>query len=138
LEDEVVKYASELQIKDHIRMIGWSDNVASLMKSSDIFIFPRLEEPKEGLGLVVVEAQAAGLPAFITPGIVKDAVIIPEMVFYHSLDHLDQWVDGINRILESGPALSKETAFHLVQNSPFELTHATDNLIYFYERKIAG
>jgi len=138
LEDEVIKYASEFQISEHIRMIGWTDSIAALMKSSDVFIFPRLETPKEGLGLVVVEAQAAGLPAFITEGIVNDAVIIPEMVYYRSLDDLDQWVEGINKILDSGAAISKETAFHRMQNSTFELSHATENLIEIYERKIAG
>jgi glycosyltransferase involved in cell wall biosynthesis len=138
LEESVMKYAVELNIKEHVRLVGWIDKMGNLMKSSDVFIFPRLETPKEGLGLVVVEAQAAGLPAFITRGIVKDAVIIPEMVFYHSLDHLDQWVHGIEKILESGPALSQEAALFRMQNSAFELSHAANNLIQYYERKITG
>jgi len=135
LEDAVVSLASEYKIKDHIRMLGWSDKIAVLMKSSDVFVFPRLETPKEGLGLVVVEAQAAGLPTFITEGIVKDAVIIPEIVFYQELKNLDQWVEDINCILDRGPAISNETALSRMKDSTFELGNATNNLIHFYERK---
>ena len=67
-ENDVRQNAIDLDVTDHIRILGWHDNVPMLMKSSDVFVFPRKENPKEGLGLVVLEAQAAGLPMFITHG----------------------------------------------------------------------
>ena len=57
------------------------------MKSANVFVFPRLEYPREGLGLVVVEAQAAGLPLVISNAIVKDAIVIPELAHYVKLDN---------------------------------------------------
>ncbi len=48
----------------------------------DAFIFPSLYE---GLGLVIVEAQAAGLPAIISDAVPAEAVVSRQAVKQHSL-----------------------------------------------------
>jgi len=60
------KVMKNLFYKKHLNIIclikyGWQlRDDTQHMKMADIFVFPRMEYPKEGLGLVVVEAQAAG------------------------------------------------------------------------------
>ena len=73
-----------LGLEDRVRMLGWRDDTVALMRVADLFVFPRAEEVsddlgKEGLGLVVVEAQAAGLSALLSRGIPDDAIVIPEL-----------------------------------------------------------
>ena len=55
IEDEAKACGS----KPRIRFVGWSDDVASLYATADIFICPSRFEP---LGNVVIEAWAYGLP----------------------------------------------------------------------------
>lgn len=133
-ERDVKQKAIELNVVDHIRVLGWHDNVPLLMKASDVFVFPRKEYPKEGLGLVVVEAQAAGLPMFITRGIVEDAVVIPELAHYNTPSNAQAWAGQINSVLNTPPPVSREASLEQMKNSAFELRTATQNLVNLYER----
>jgi glycosyltransferase involved in cell wall biosynthesis len=131
-EEEVRDRASGLGLSDRIRIIGWSDRVSDFMKSADAFVFPRLEHPREGLGLVVVEAQCAGLPVFITPGIVKDAVELPELAHWNEPSDPEKWAGDIASLLSSGPPMPKPEAYRRMITSRFEISVATANLLRHY------
>jgi glycosyltransferase involved in cell wall biosynthesis len=134
LEGKIVDQATKLGILGHIRVLGWSDEIALIMKSSDVFVFPRVEAPKEGLGLVVIEAQAAGLPMFITEGIVEDAIVIKPLAHYHSLsESAYRWAHDINITLQSPAAVSRMNCLAMMKSSRFDLTIATRNFIQLYE-----
>jgi glycosyltransferase EpsF len=134
LEAAVREKANTYGIEDHIRMAGWCENVPMTMKSSDVFVFPRKEWPKEALGVVIVEAQAAGLPMFITKGVVDDAIVIKELAHYNDLNNPSVWARQIIEVLESKPAVLRSEATYRMKKSPFELSSATNNLIDIYER----
>ena len=131
LLSEVEATAIQLNILDHIRLLGWRTDLSKIMLNADIFIFPRLEEPKEGLGLVVVEAQAAGLPMILSNGIVPDAIEISELAEFIPLrNNAVEWAD---KILGMTRKLSKAQALDRMINSKFALPKATENLIKLYE-----
>lgn len=133
LEGEVVRRADELQVMHKVRILGWSDRVADLMRSADAFVFPRLEEPREGLGLVLVEAQCAGLPLFITPGIVRDAVEVEELAHWNRPEDPGLWADSIAKVLSVGNGISREEALRRMRSSRFEISVATANLLAHYD-----
>lgn len=131
---KVIEKAKESGIQNYIRVLGWRNDVQNIMKSSDVFVFPRLEYPKEGLGLVVVEAQAAGLPMVISRAIVEDAIVINDLAFYLPLDdNSEEWADKVLEILLKGKFVSQELAYNLIAQSDFELKTATLNFINLYE-----
>lgn len=131
LHDQIKKNHMEGQT----RVLGWRDDTAMIMKQSDLFLFPRLEVPKEGLGLVVVEAQAAGLPMLTTQGIVDDAIVIPELVQRLPLD-VTVWVEEVKKILNQPQKITKAEALAKMEASCFELGNATQQLIELYERPL--
>ena len=133
-EKDVQLKAAEYDITNYIRVLGWHDNVPMLMKSSDIFIFPRKEYPKEGLGLVVIEAQAAGLPIFITHGIVPDAIVIPELAHFNDLSNPQAWASQISDLLDKPVALPQHESLARMKQSVFELGAGAKNLVDLYER----
>ena len=51
-------------LKNRVHFVGLVDNVSEYMKVSDMFVFPSREE---GMGNVVMEAMASGLPVVVTP-----------------------------------------------------------------------
>lgn len=59
----VQKQAEELGVLDRVRFLGVRSDVARLLQAMDVFVFPSLYE---GLGVAVIEAQAAGLPCLIS------------------------------------------------------------------------
>lgn len=134
LEGTIESKARALEIAEKVIVMGWRDDIPAIMLESDVIVLPGLEEPKEGLGLVVVEAQAAGLPAFITHSIIEDAVVIPSLVQYLPLaNNPKEWALKIHTTLEKGSPVTREAAFKQVRESPFELALATRNLISIYE-----
>jgi glycosyltransferase involved in cell wall biosynthesis len=132
LEQAVMDRACELGVEEHIRMIGWSDDIPDIMKACDVFVFPRLETPKEGLGLVVVEAQCAGLPVFITGGIVQDAVVLTDMAHWLKPENPDTWAQLIGKSLDQAQ-ISQSACLAQMKQSHFSIDHATENLLRIYE-----
>lgn len=133
-QENLIKEKAELfDCKNIIYILGWRDDVSQIMLDSDIFVFPRLQEPKEGLGLVVVEAQSAGLPTICTNGILDDAIIIPELVDRIALDRVEDWVLRIDSILSNPLIIKQNQAIEEMEKSPFEINNATFNLLELYE-----
>lgn len=62
----------ELGIAEHVRFLGVRSDVADLMQAMDVFVFPSLYE---GLGIALVEAQAAGLPCVVSDTIPHEAYL---------------------------------------------------------------
>ena len=75
--EEEVKLKEQVErtgLRDKVRFLGWRSDVSEIMGCFDIFVLPSLNE---GMGRVLVEAMAAGLPIVASrvggiPDLVKD------------------------------------------------------------------
>jgi glycosyltransferase involved in cell wall biosynthesis len=75
--DEEIKLKEQVEragLADKVRFLGWRSDVDEIMGCFDIFVLPSLNE---GMGRVLVEAMAAGLPIVASsvggiPDLVKD------------------------------------------------------------------
>lgn len=131
LTKEVELKAAEYGISEHIRLPGWRNDLPSVMKSCDVFVFPRVEKPKEGLGLVVVEAQAAGLPMVLSYGVVPDAIELNALATFMPLkDNAADWASKIALIKKE---ITPQDALQKMMQSKFALPLAAANLINLYE-----
>lgn len=63
LKDEIESKAEKLNLRDKIIITGIRTDVPDLLQAMDVFVMP---SKYEGLSLAIVEAQAAGLPCFIS------------------------------------------------------------------------
>jgi glycosyltransferase involved in cell wall biosynthesis len=54
---------SELKMEQRITTIGWTDDIASFLRTLDVYVSPARSEP---FGLSIVEAMAAGVPVIAT------------------------------------------------------------------------
>lgn len=61
-KDQLERVADELGVSGKVRFLGFVSEVYPYMKSSRIFIFPSM---REGFGMVVIEANACGLPVIL-------------------------------------------------------------------------
>jgi len=73
-ETKLSKQVENLGIADNVRFLGWRPDVDEIMSCFDIFVLPSLNE---GMGRVLVEAMATGLPIVASsvggiPDLVKD------------------------------------------------------------------
>lgn len=78
LEVEIKKEVTKHNLDEYFLFLGLRNDVPQLMLDvMDIFLFPSISE---GLGLVVVEAQAAGLPVICSNMIPSEAIVNKQLV----------------------------------------------------------
>lgn len=57
------KLISEFGVDDHVRLLGWVDDITGLLPTFDLFVSAARSEP---FGLAIVEAMAAAVPVIAT------------------------------------------------------------------------
>ena len=88
----VEKKAEDLGLSQSVLFPTEYDKVRDYLQMFDIFLFPSIFE---GLGIVGIEAQAAGLPVIASTGVPKTMKLTDD-VEYHSLDNIDDWCKAID------------------------------------------
>jgi glycosyltransferase involved in cell wall biosynthesis len=132
-EEEVLERANALGLGDHIRLLGWRDDVASIMRCADWFILPSPEWPMEGFGLAVVEAQLAGLRLLLSRGIPSDPLLPTAAYRRLSLrDAPEQWSNSAFQMLRE-PAPSAAAALNALRQSPLDMDYALKALLGLYQ-----
>jgi glycosyltransferase involved in cell wall biosynthesis len=80
-------------LADRLKLIGVRDDVGRLMRAADALLFPSAEE---GLGMVAVEAQAAGLPVLASTAVPREAIVVPDMFESLSTDEpAERWAQAL-------------------------------------------
>ncbi|MEO7402304.1 MAG: glycosyltransferase [Burkholderiales bacterium] len=131
--ETVATLATARGLKDHIRMVGFRDDLPELMLASDVLLWPGQEVPMEGLGLGIVEAQAAGLPLVMSLSVPDDAIVIAEMVSVVPLARGKvEWAKAtVAKLTE--PQIDRAEALRRVEASPFSLSAGTANVMALYQ-----
>ncbi|NMA32181.1 MAG: glycosyltransferase family 1 protein [Candidatus Methanofastidiosa archaeon] len=119
LQKEIRKTVYDLKLEKNILFAGARNDVPTLMKNLfDIFIFPSLYE---GLGVVVIEAQCAGVPCLISKSIPPEVCVLDNQVFMESIDEEPRiWADKAMTIL-SQSRINSETSLATIQQSLFSI-----------------
>lgn len=100
LKENVMAKVQEYGLADSVIFYGASNNVSDLFMAMDIFVLP---SHFEGLPIVGVEAQAAGLPCIFADTISRDTKVVSNVDFLPiTHDALDQWVEKIEAMKNSG------------------------------------
>lgn len=104
MEKQVRDAVREKGLSDYINLTGVRTDVADILHSSDYFLFPSLFE---GLGIVLIEAQAAGLECFASTAVPK----LTDLGACHYIpleNGAKKWAEYINSTVESGQRLEAD------------------------------
>lgn len=88
VEDAIREYGLE----KHIMLLGVRDDVEKMMQMMDVFVLP---SRFEGLGIVLIEAQAAGLQCIGSDQFGNEANISGKIQYYPLDMPIDEWADCI-------------------------------------------
>jgi len=92
-ELEAIKHLVVKQgIQDKVLFVGNVNNVNDYMQVFDVFVFPSLFE---GLGMVGIEAQGAGLPVVVSDRVPADMQLTDAVSFLSLESSCDEWADCI-------------------------------------------
>lgn len=126
LRRDVEALASDMNILDRVRFTGIRDDVNKCMSAFDVFALPSLYE---GLPLVLVEAQASGLPCVITECIPSDCDLT-NLVERLPLEP-QRWAEKIVS-LRSKAAEERKGRVQELADQGFEISSAAKSMQEFY------
>jgi glycosyltransferase involved in cell wall biosynthesis len=123
------KQIAQEELTGCVKFLGMRNDVPDLMKAMDCFILP---SRFEGLPVVGIEAQAAGLPCFFSDTITRE-VGITDLAEFISFDKsAQQWAQIINQEKYINRAFAAEK----VANAGYDISNVAKKIqqYYLYEK----
>lgn len=128
IERKVVR----LGLNQKVIFAGLRPDIPRVMKGAmDVFVFPSIFE---GLGLVLIEAQSAGLPCIISDVVPQEADVIRPLIQRLPLSKPSSvWSKAILSTRDEHPVISQHDALSIIENSAFNIQASARCLqeIYF-------
>lgn len=121
IEEKVKNY----NLQDSVNFLGLRKDVKDLYNAMDVFVLPSWYE---GLPVVSVEAQANGLPCFVSDKVSKECYLSSSMHFISLDKNADIWS---KEILNSKLTRNKSAKQELIANN-FEIKNEAKKLIGLY------
>lgn len=126
---QLEKKVEEWGLGDRVRLVGTQLDVARYMAAAHCLLFPSREE---GLGMVAVEAQAAGLRVMASDAVPREAVVVPELVTFLPLSAgPGAWAGKLSEIL-SLPRYETGAAAEMVKRSDYSIDKSYESLHAIY------
>jgi len=106
----LLERAAQPDLAGRVTFLGEREDVPALLAGAALHCIPSTIEIREGFGMVVVEAKAAGLPSVVTPsGALPELITHEEDGFVCADDSVASLVDGLeffladrHRLIEAG------------------------------------
>lgn len=99
LVDEIKAKVESLRLNESVKFVGQRNDVSRFYQAFDYFLFPSLYE---GLGMVAIEAQCAGLSCLCSTEVPKVAKVTDNVSFLHLTDEISKWKDEVLKELDQG------------------------------------
>ena len=94
-EKKIKAKVKEYSLEKNVKFLGARDDVNNIMQAMDIFLLPSLFE---GLAVVLIEAQATGLPCFTSNKVVpKEARFTELLKFINLSNNPQEWIESIEK-----------------------------------------
>lgn len=124
LRASIEEKAKFLGLSEKVIFTGVRSDVPDLMQAMDVFVFPSLYE---GLGIVAIEAQAAGLPCVLSEGVPIAACVTDRATRISLSDLPSSWAE---RVLAQ--TLKRIDTCQEVVNAGFDIVENARLLQNFY------
>lgn len=126
LKEKIQEKCSKLNLSDKVIFAGLRDDVPNLLQAMDLFLFPSLFE---GLGIAVIEAQAAGLPCLISDRVPVECKKTEKLIRQIKLDaRAEDWAE---KALQSIGHVRENTKKE-IENADFDIKKNAVKLQKFY------
>ncbi|MFQ4142453.1 glycosyltransferase family 1 protein [Chlorogloeopsis sp. ULAP02] len=136
LRADIEQRVTKLGLGDRVIFAGSRSDVPRLMRGAmDVFLLPSLYE---GLGLVLVEAQAAGLPCIFSDVVPEEADVVKPLVNRISLSQpASSWAEAVTTASQSEIVKNtRKQAFNTIEKSWFNVCNQVNELQSCYTKQL--
>ncbi|PWG59989.1 glycosyltransferase [Bifidobacterium catulorum] len=128
LRSRMERDAADLGIGGHVRFLGERADVQDLYQAMDAFVLPSLYE---GLPIVCIEAQCAGLPCLTSREAVTEQARLTDLMAYRSLDDDPEiWAGTLHDLVDAGRDRRRYAG--LIRATGFDMNDVAAELQRFY------
>ena len=128
LEQDIRNKVKELGLTDSVRFMGKQKDTSEFYQVMDCFVLP---SRYEGLPVVGVEAQAAGVPCVMADVVTPETKILESTAFVSPEESAVNWVMAI---LESTSHYQKKDTSIEMRKAGFDIEVEAQKLLKFYEK----
>jgi glycosyltransferase involved in cell wall biosynthesis len=126
LRQSIEKKVRALGLTDYVIFTGVRSDIDDLLQIMDVFVFPSLYE---GLGIVAVEAQAAGLRCVVADTVPKEAYVTDLIETVPLKAKMDIWAE---HILKYTVGYERVNTSNLIKSKGFDIDETSIWLEDFY------
>lgn len=129
LTDEIKDYCKSLGLSESVIFLGARSDVYELLSAMDVSV---LTSRSEGLVLVIVEAQANGLPAVCSPFVSREVGMQANVLFVPENDYENTkvWCSVIEKALDIG----RMEDVAVLTKAGYDIRHEAKKLEKIYEK----
>ncbi|MED3662285.1 glycosyltransferase family 1 protein [Ureibacillus terrenus] len=124
--ESVEKKVEEYDLRDDVLILGFRSDIAEILQAIDIFVMPSLFE---GLPVVLIEAQAAGLPCIISDNITDEIQLTQNVEFLNLNDESSFWA---KKIIEKASNFQRTDTSMFLQNLGYDISLEVKKLESIY------
>lgn len=122
--------AKRLGVEPRVVWTGPRTDIERILPAMDAFVFP---SHFEALGLAPLEAQACGLPCFVSEGVPAEVAIVPELVRHLPLEAgAAFWAEEILRTLDAPRPVGAAEALRILRQSRHDVNASARALEQLY------
>lgn len=127
--DEIRNRVEKSMVRNNVIFTGEINNVSEYLSAFDVMLLPSLYE---GLPMVVIEWQIAGLPCIVSDTVTNECAITPLVKFKSLKDSPAEWARDIQGIALSDRNSNKETIFNSIRKAGYDIKLGAKKLRELY------
>ncbi|MFP3123360.1 glycosyltransferase family 1 protein [Ectobacillus funiculus] len=127
---DIEKKVRELHLEDKVKFLGVRSDIERLLQAFDVFVFPSLFE---GLGIVLIEAQASNLMCIASNTVPHEADMGLGLIKFLSLGNTRIW---INEMLQTSSRRASDSYIVDMEKKGYDIRETTMWLQQFYNNNL--
>ncbi|MPQ42298.1 glycosyltransferase family 1 protein [Clostridium tarantellae] len=131
LKKDINDQVKRLGLQNNVYFLGIRKDIPKILKILDVFLFP---STYEGLGLVLLEAQASGISCLVSEAIQPEADL--GVGLFNKLylnEGSEKWSSEILNIINNKTIVDKEILKNSFENKGYNINDITNNLKDIYK-----
>lgn len=129
LKRKIRAIISQYAMEDCVFLIPPQKNINEWYSAMDIFVLPSLYE---GLGIVLLEAQASGLPVFASENVPSDTNVSPLITYLNISDYDKAIMEWASAIENCKIKMNRDLSNKYIIDAGYDLDNEKDDLLHIY------
>lgn len=129
LEEQIRKDVTKFALEDKVSFLGVRNDVNRIWQAIDVFVLPSLFE---GLPIVAVEAQAAGVASVLADTITKEVQLMNNVEFLSLSEPVEVWAECVITKRNQSRCIDNDAVKKVFTEKGFEIESASETLMNYY------